>query len=103
MDASYTNTVIPLSLYEHLGILAYKYNLDFQTFKSLAEWLEVYEYVLPKDRKLDPLLVQYCIQYRTIPITSNSVFRGWLLCDLYTSCYTLQEQINITRYIRSAL
>lgn len=84
-----------LSLYESLGVLAYRDSLSFPQFKTLSEWLGVYKYVLPDDR----ILIEgaFCLP---IQKTSTAIFKQYLFLIILENCYTESEQTNICRYIK---
>lgn len=70
-----------------------RFHSQFATYKLLAEWLDVYTYILPTQRVLHPIA-------QTIP-TSRAAYLCWQYQSHAETCLTLEEQIQSWKLIQS--
>lgn len=82
-----------LSLRESLAILSYKNQLSLGNYRSLADWLDCYKYILPSDRVLNHSALSIP------PRTQYDILHLYHFTVLLETCYTSSEQSNIIREI----
>ena len=84
-----------LTLSEALAILTYRDSLSFSTYRTLAEWLGCYHYVLPADRYLNDSALNLPIRSRK----PGAILSQYHFTILLETCYTPDQQSNIIREI----
>lgn len=85
-----------LTISEALTVLSYKQSLTFSSYRTLAEWLDCYAYILPADQELreSALYIPPVNRFREAYISL------WAFhLQLQNHC-TQEEQSNIIRYIQ---
>lgn len=88
-----------LTLGEALAVLRYKTGISFSQYRTLAEWLDCYSYILPEFRDLNESVLY-------IPPRNNSTISFMLLHEfmmMLEKHYTTSEQSHIIREIQCQL
>ena len=78
------------SLLLYLTAQAIRHNISFTDFKTLAEFLECYNYVLPDDRGLLFDVTAYLVKGHGG--SKQKIFQAWLNADLIETCLTEKMQ-----------
>lgn len=79
---------------------AIKFQLSFQDFKRITEWMGCYRYIPPADRWLDSQLATEILRLKLSDANhASSVFKTWLLCDLIETSLNIDEQIEILKWM----
>ena len=90
-----------LSIETELFILFAEEKLqNFSDYKRFAEFLGVYHYVLPKDRKISKELMEEIFFWRT-PKTSSEFFFLWHVINILEQCMAEESQKELLIYLRS--
>lgn len=78
--------------------ISIKYQISFQDYRLLGEWLGCYQYVKPADRILLGDIAHELLMHAQVQ-RAKDVMKVWLLCDLIESTLTLDEQRKILKWI----
>ncbi len=76
--------------------LAHRVGAKFSQYKSLCEWLDCYQYILPSERILDWDLIFQCATHAR---TSSDSFKFYLLQTTAESTLSKIEQVKLCQLI----
>lgn len=84
--------------------LAVRTQMDFVTFKTLTEWLEVYHMLRPMERSLSFDMLHYLVDGAATMDSegarASKVFKAWLMADIIETVLTEKQQdrcVNILK------
>lgn len=88
---------IILELDESIVFVALKYDLSFNEYKLLADWLECYNYVLPAERGL---INSFVMSWQSeVFETPTQIYKLWMKSNLIYTTLTPAKQRRIMSWL----